>query len=222
MNRLNGLFYIAMRRVLINKLASVCHRIAIHTEQRVNMPQANLKLSAHDQQVLESVFNPLELSGIVPHNGAIQAEMELIDVEPESENLQASRELELLAVRLTEQGELDEALLKFAEALRLSERASVFNNRAQTLRLAKRDNDALEDLNRALTLASEQQLRTKCHAYCQRGVLHRKLENLDAARTDFEAAAQLGSKFAREQLVEINPFAALCNQMLRQAYDQLK
>ncbi|KAH8370025.1 hypothetical protein KR093_001899 [Drosophila rubida] len=186
------------------------------------MPQAKLKLSAHDQQVLESVFNPLELSGIAPQNGAIQAEMELIDVEPDSANLQASRELELQAVRLTERGDLDEALLKFEEALRLCERASVLNNRAQTLRLAKRDNDALEDLNRALALASDQQPRTKCHAHCQRGVLHRKLDNLDAARADFEAAALLGSKFAREQLVEINPFAALCNQMLRQAYDQLK
>lgn len=60
--------------------------------------------------------------------------------------------------------------------------------------------EALNDLNRALDLASEQQPRTKCHAHCQRGVLHRKLENLDAARADFEAAAQLGSKFAREQV----------------------
>ncbi|KAM8707988.1 hypothetical protein ACLKA7_015025 [Drosophila subpalustris] len=187
------------------------------------MPQANLKLSAHDQQVLESIFNPLELSGINGiHNEAIQAEMELVDMEPETELLQASRELELQAVQLTEQGDLDNALLQFEKALQLTERASVFNNRAQTLRLAKRDNEALESLNRALELASGQQARTKCHAYCQRGVLHRKLENLDAARADFEAAAELGSKFAREQLVEINPFAALCNQMLRQAFDQLK
>lgn len=60
--------------------------------------------------------------------------------------------------------------------------------------------EALKDLNRALELATERQARTKCHAHCQRGVLYRKLENLDAARADFEAAAQLGSKFAREQV----------------------
>lgn len=60
----------------------------------------------------------------------------------------------------------------------------------------------MNDLNRALELANEQQSRTKCHAHCQRGVLFRKLENLDAARADFEAAAQLGSKFAREQVGE--------------------
>lgn len=100
----------------------------------------------------------------------------------------------------------------------------------------------MDDLNRALSLVNEVEVRTKCHAHCQRGILYRKLDNLDAARSDFEAAAQLGSKFAREQviflnippiglstydiiffqLVEINPFAALCNQMLRQAFDQLK
>lgn len=103
------------------------------------MPQVNLKLSPHDQQVLESVFNPLELSGITSHNVAIQAELELVDKELETEELPASRELELQAVRLTEQGELDKALSIFAQALQLSERASVYNNRAQTLRLAKRD-----------------------------------------------------------------------------------
>ncbi|KAH8419505.1 hypothetical protein KR222_000371 [Zaprionus bogoriensis] len=186
------------------------------------MPQANLKLSPHDQQVLESIFNPLELSGVAAQTVAIQAELELVDVEPDTQGLQAARELELQAVRLTEQGQLDEALLQFTKSLQLAERASVFNNRAQALRLAKRDEDALNDLNRALELASDQQPRTKCHAHCQRGVLYRKLQNLDAARADFEAAAQLGSKFAREQLVEINPFAALCNQMLRQVFEQLK
>ncbi|XP_023159519.2 tetratricopeptide repeat protein 36 homolog [Drosophila hydei] len=186
------------------------------------MPQAKHKLSPHDQQVLDSIFNPLELSGIGAHNVQIEAEMELLDEEPQSPLLPASRELELEAVRLAERGELEQALLAFEKALYLMKRASILNNRAQALRLAKRDQEALADLNRALELATEKQARTKCHAHCQRGVLYRKLENLDAARADFEAAAQLGSKFAREQLVEINPFAALCNQMLRQAFDQLK
>lgn len=103
------------------------------------MPQISLKLSPHDQQVLDSVFNPLELSGLTSQNVAIQAELELVDNEPDSEQLQASRELELQAVCFTEKGELDEALVLFGKALQVSERASVFNNRAQTLRLAKRD-----------------------------------------------------------------------------------
>lgn len=48
------------------------------------------------------------------------------------------------------------------------------------------------------------------------------MDKVDDARRDFEEAAKMGSKFAKTQLVEINPFAALCNQMLRQAFDQLK
>ncbi|KAH8379693.1 hypothetical protein KR009_006582 [Drosophila setifemur] len=187
------------------------------------MPQANLKLSAHDQQVLDSIFNPLELTTL-QQDVAVPTEGELADVyeEPKTEAGRASRDLELAAVRLSEKGDIQEALDLFQEAFNLDQRASVLNNRAQTLRLAKRDEEALNDLNRALALVSDKEVRTKCHAHCQRGVLYRKLDNLDAARADFEAAAQLGSKFAREQLVEINPFAALCNQMLRQAFDKLK
>ncbi|XP_016933498.2 tetratricopeptide repeat protein 36 homolog [Drosophila suzukii] len=185
------------------------------------MPQANLKLSPHDQQVLDSIFNPLELSSLQDFD-SVPTETDLKDVEPDTPDIRASRELELRAITLSEKGNMDEALEVFQESLNLAQRASVFNNRAQTLRLAKRDEEALDDLNRAVELANDQQTRTKCHAHCQRGVLYRKLDNLDAARADFEAAAQLGSKFAKEQLVEINPFAALCNQMLRQAFDQLK
>lgn len=103
------------------------------------MPQAKLQLSPHDQQVLESIFNPLELSGIGAHNVEIQAEMELLDEQPDSPFLPASRELELQGVRLAERGELEQALLAFEKALYLMERASILNNRAQALRLAKRD-----------------------------------------------------------------------------------
>ncbi|XP_068150094.1 tetratricopeptide repeat protein 36 homolog [Drosophila tropicalis] len=186
------------------------------------MPSANLQLSANDQQVLESIFNPLELSSSISSQVHPESELTDIDTDLEPELASSVRKLELQAVRLTEEGDIDKALAIFDEALKLTEKASLLNNRAQALLLARRDEDALEDLNRALIVATDQQIRTKCHAHCQRGVLHRKLDNLDKARDDFESAAKLGSKFAREQLVEINPFAALCNQMLRQAFDQLK
>lgn len=103
------------------------------------MSQAKHKLSPHDQQVLDSIFNPLELSGIGAHNVQIEAEMELLDEEPQSPLLPASRELELEAVRLAERGELEQALLAFEKAQYMMERASILNNRAQALRLAKRD-----------------------------------------------------------------------------------
>lgn len=60
--------------------------------------------------------------------------------------------------------------------------------------------DAFVDLNRSIIACTEKNLRTKCQALCQRGVLYRKMEKLDEARADFEDAASLGSKFARTQV----------------------
>jgi hypothetical protein len=37
----------------------------------------------------------------------------------------------------------------------------------------------------------------------------------EAALEDFKAAAALGSGFAKSMLVEMNPYAAMCNAMLR-------
>jgi len=58
---------------------------------------------------------------------------------PSSPDIRASRELESRAINLSEEGKLEEALEVFQESLNLAQRASVLNNRAQTLRLAKRD-----------------------------------------------------------------------------------
>ncbi|XP_054731636.1 tetratricopeptide repeat protein 36 homolog [Anastrepha obliqua] len=179
-------------------------------------------LSAHDQLVLDSIFNPLELTSSVAQVIQPESRADLVDIEADSAEVHQSKALEVSAIKLAEEGQLSEALQVFEQALNVAPtRASVYNNRAQALRLANRDEDALADLNKAIELAIELP-RTKSTALCQRGVLYRKQNNLDAARKDFEAAALLGSSFAKTQLVEINPFAALCNQMLRQAFDQLK
>ncbi|XP_014096252.2 tetratricopeptide repeat protein 36 homolog [Bactrocera oleae] len=179
-------------------------------------------LSAHDQQVLNAIFKPLELTSSVAQAITPEVHAELVDVEPDSAAVQQSKALEVRAIKLAEEGKLLEALQNFEQALNVAPtRASVYNNRAQALRLVGRDEEALVELSHAIELCTEQ-TRTKCTALCQRGVLYRKQNNVDAARKDFEEAAQLGSSFAKIQLVEINPFAALCNQMLRQAFDQLK
>ena len=64
--------------------------------------------------------------------------------------------------------------------------------------------------------------RTGCQALCQRGIIHRKEGRQDLAKMDFEAAAKLGSHFAKLQLVELNPYAALCNQMLHDVMTKLQ
>lgn len=58
---------------------------------------------------------------------------------------------------------------------------------------------ALIDLEEALK-KSEYKGHIACKAYCQRGLLYRKQNNLDKAKEDFSNAAKLGSKFARTQV----------------------
>jgi hypothetical protein len=57
--------------------------------------------------------------------------------------------------------------------------------------------------------------------FVQRGLLARLQGRDEDARRDFERAAQLGSPFARRQLVLLNPYAALCNRMLADMMGQL-
>ena len=102
---------------------------------------------------------------------------------------------------------------------------------------------AMEDLNKALEL-SKRRGKTACLAFTQRGCILRKLGKDDDARADFEAAAQLGSPFAKiqvdiyasftyfstlvilmpscvSQAVQLNPYAALCNKMLHDVIEKL-
>lgn len=46
--------------------------------------------------------------------------------------------------------------------------------------------------------------------------------NDDGALCDFKSAASLGSDFAKSQVIAMNPYAALCNQMLGEMINKLK
>ncbi|XP_055963634.1 tetratricopeptide repeat protein 36 isoform X2 [Sorex fumeus] len=83
------------------------------------------------------------------------------------------------------------------------------------------DEGALEDLERALALSGGRG-RAARQGFVQRGLLARLQGRDDDARRDFERAAQLGSPFARRQLVLLNPYAALCNRMLADMMGQLR
>ncbi|KAL5283985.1 TTC36 family protein [Megaselia abdita] len=156
-------------------------------------------LSAHDQEVLDSVFNPLQIGGDVP-NGAFNAEIR-DDLQDEKEDQTDATKCEIEGVQLAEKELYVEALDKFKQSIESNPtRPSVYNNRAQVYRLQGNDAVAFEDLDKSIGLCTEKYLRTKCQALCQRGVLYRKLQKLDEARADFEGAATLGSKFARTQV----------------------
>lgn len=73
---------------------------------------------------------------------------------------------------------------------------------------------AIIDLEKSMAHCGDTHQLTKCRALCQRGIIKRKQNDIDGARDDFNECAKLGSKFARQQLVELNPYAQLCNQMV--------
>lgn len=80
---------------------------------------------------------------------------------------------------------------------------------------------ALEDLDRAIALSGGTG-QAACQALVQRGLLRRLACQDDEARADFEKAAALGSAFARQQAVALNPYAALCNKMLSEVINKLR
>ena len=54
------------------------------------------------------------------------------------------------------------------------------------------------------------------------GMIYRLEGRDDLARCDFDSASQLGSKFAKSALAAMNPYAAMCNQMLKNVFTALE
>ncbi|KAF7218740.1 tetratricopeptide repeat protein 36 [Nothobranchius furzeri] len=177
--------------------------------------------SAHDRAVLQAIFNPTTPFGDIP--GLIQDE-ELIDDDSgfDTELLKQVKELEMRGVTAAEAGDLQAALQLFSRAIQiLPQRGSAYNNRAQALRLLGDTAGALQDLDHAISLSGSTG-RSACQALVQRGLLRRLACQNDEARADFEKAATLGSEFARQQAVLLNPYAAMCNKMLSEVINKLR
>ncbi|KAK4873868.1 hypothetical protein RN001_013228 [Aquatica leii] len=179
------------------------------------------QLSDHDKAVINCIFNPsLPLDQIYDE----ELSDDIKDVDANTPDVMQSKNLEYEAIKLTEEKHFDEALRVLDQAIKLTPgRSSPYNNRAQVHQLRGDAESALYDLTKAISLGSRnEEQRTLCQAYCQRGLLYRKDDQVDLARDDFGKAAKLGSVFAKNQMVELNPYAALCNQMLRKAFQNLK
>ncbi|NXV35820.1 TTC36 protein, partial [Rissa tridactyla] len=181
--------------------------------------------TANDRAVLQTIFNPSTPFGDIP--GLDEEEEEEEDAQEEGDGfapelLEQVRDLELQGVSAAESGDVSAALERFGEAIRLlPERASAYNNRAQALRLRGDVAGALRDLDTAIRL-SRGCGRAACQSFVQRGLIHRLQARDEEARRDFERAARLGSGFARRQLVLLNPYSALCNQMLCEMLGRLR
>jgi len=183
------------------------------------------ELCARDLSILDLLFDPSQGENNVkdlsrPINDDVDAKDH---DEGSSEEIVKSKTLELEGVNLSEAGKLDEALVKFNEAILIAtSRPSPYNNRAQLYRFLKKDDLALADLSRSIELSGDSFPLTKCRALCQQGMIRRKTGDVEGARESFNESAKLGSKFARQQLVDLNPYAQLCNQMVTKLLSDMK
>ncbi|XP_037075778.1 tetratricopeptide repeat protein 36-like isoform X2 [Pollicipes pollicipes] len=180
----------------------------------------------HDKAVLNSILDPTLPLGDVSNFDSLPSEISAIELdgpaESDSPESQRSRELELQAVRTAEEGDQEAALRLLTEAVTLApQRASPYNNRAQLLRLMHRNNEAMGDAERAVELSEARGLAGR-QALCQRAQLHQLAGQQELALDDYRRAAQLGSQFAKTQLVALNPYAALCNRMLSEVMSKLR
>ncbi|GAB6019937.1 Tetratricopeptide repeat protein 36 [Chamberlinius hualienensis] len=172
----------------------------------------------NDRCVLNMIFNPN--LPFLDENSSDEVDDSPMEV-PQSDSVVRAKELEISGIKLAEEN-IDAAIEAFTSAIELTpHRASCYNNRAQAYRLQGNDQAALDDLNRAIEL-SDGKGSVAAMSLCQRALLERLSGKDEAAQTDFEAAAMLGNSFAKSMTVQLNPYAALCNQMLSQVVKKLQ
>jgi len=167
-------------------------------------------LCQEDRAIINSLFNPL-----LPLGEGVCDEEPVHNV-GDDENLynELARQKNAEGVEATEAGRQQEALAAFQQALQLEPSwGALYNNRAQLYRIMRRDEDAIADLDIALRLSCGKGS-VGCQAAIQRAALHRLAGEEEQARQLYTAAAELGSSYAKQQLVAMNPMAALCNKML--------
>uniref|UniRef100_A0A8C5Q7G2 Tetratricopeptide repeat protein 36 n=1 Tax=Leptobrachium leishanense TaxID=445787 RepID=A0A8C5Q7G2_9ANUR len=175
----------------------------------------------NDSAVLHAIFNPNSPFGDCEEQNVDNTdwELEVLNIPPEL--LKQVQTLERQGVEAAESGEIGTAVQRFNEAiLLLPEWASTYNNRAQALRLQGDVAGALQDLNRAVELSEGKGLVGR-QALIQRGLIFLLQKDHDTAKKDLRKAAQHGSVFAKQLLIQLNPYAALCNSMLRDMMQKL-
>lgn len=176
-----------------------------------------MSLSKHDTHILNAILNP----GGVQYQDIDEPQI-TNDEDEYSEENQAARELELNAVTAANNDNLNEAINLLTKAINISPKcASCYNNRAQALRLKGDLKGAKEDLDKAIALSSGC-TKAACQAYTQRAIIKRYEGFEDEAMVDFKLAAHLGGTYAKEMCVALNPYAALCSNMLASVFQKIR
>eukprot|EP01102_Stenamoeba_stenopodia_P000554 TRINITY_DN10546_c0_g1_i1.p1 TRINITY_DN10546_c0_g1~~TRINITY_DN10546_c0_g1_i1.p1 ORF type:complete len:202 (-),score=52.95 TRINITY_DN10546_c0_g1_i1:178-783(-) len=167
---------------------------------------------SHDDAILNFIFNPA--AGLSIHNPAPAPQ----EIDP---LLLKAKKLEVDAVSVAEKdaSNLDETIKLLSEAISMVPNyASAYNNRAQAYRLKENFDAALEDLNKAIDLASaamkssdgqqrEKERTVLKQALAQRVALRKRKDDTEGAEEDRKRLAELTTPD--------NYYAKLCNETIR-------
>lgn len=94
---------------------------------------------------------------------------------------------------------------------------SVYSNKAIVLASATNNNlqEAIDMVTKAITLGTDTIVSRK--AYSLRSIFYKSLGETDKAREDILMAARMGDEEARNKLRMSNPYAAMCDEVLKGA-----
>lgn len=131
--------------------------------------------------------------------------------------------LELLAIQQAEAVKTSLALETINRAIDLCPedlRASLYNNKAQILRLIGGDesiNEALKLLDSVIKLSgANNNKRVLRLSSAQRAWINFRAGRTEEAFKDFELAGKLGCGESKRMAVRCNPYAAMCNQFMQE------
>ena len=184
-----------------------------------------------DADILDAIFHPYQqglFSDSTTEDECIKQERVHVDLETGSSGSQESNQgwksVQLAAIRLSESGQNAAAITMLSECIASSpDAAALYNDRCQMYRMMDQHELAWADIQKAIHLAHEHNaVSILGQAYMQRAIL-RKLSRFaeassqDDIQADYEASARYGNRIAAYYAVKNNPYAAMCNTVLKKA-----
>ncbi|KAJ1650599.1 hypothetical protein IWQ61_008641 [Dispira simplex] len=185
-----------------------------------------MSLTHHDTNVLDMIFNgggDLTASGL---DEGCQPYPLPQDYDPNlsplpTDLITALKGKEVDGVRLAEQDDLEGAHQVFTKIIHTCETyASAYNNRAQVYRLQGHLDLAFADLAQAIRYSRGDSTVLK-QAYSQRGIIRKAQGDSEGAFADLELGGKYGNPLAKEAAVYENPYAKLCNAIMKESLGKL-
>lgn len=178
-------------------------------------------LSDADKKIVDFILNPEILQ---PGAEVVENNNEEVSKDGSPDNVDI--------ISLFESGQRQEALDKICTLINENPQyASLYNDRAQMFILLKKYGEALADLDKAVSLMETVSVPAtlKGSVYCQRGIVKSMIYSSEnttdvppEALEDFQLAANSGNSFAKKELARMNPYAKLCNAMVKEMLSKYK